>query len=182
MAEAHPDAYVLARPAESSRSYGTNPYTGYADPDSDPFIFDGESDDRLPPKERVVALLDGEPIAVPLSVVAKEQVVDLEAQGRDIVIFGAPGLRSALDAAELSAGKQIPATGVFSARVGGQRLTFEPAAKSGLFVDQQTGTSWNILGEAVDGKLVGSNLTRVEHVDTFWFAWAAFRPSTVLVR
>lgn len=179
--KSYPRGYVLARPQGSGRDYGKNPYEGYDQPDSDPFLFDGDVDDRLPPKERVVALLDGAPLAVPLSVVAKSGVVDLRDDGRDVVIFGAPGLRSALDAAEVSAGREIPATGVFDPRADGKHLTFEPARRGGLFVDDQTGSSWNILGEAVGGPLRGKRLTQVRHVDTFWFAWAAFKPSTVLV-
>ncbi len=179
--EAHPRGYVLARPKGSGRDYGKNPYTGYDQPDSDPFLFDGDVDDRLPPKERVVALLDDAPLAVPLAVVAERGVVDLRDVGRDVVIFGAPGLRSALDAAEVSAGREIPATGVFDPHAAGKRLTFEPARGGRLFVDDQTRSSWNILGEAVGGPLRGKRLTPVRHVDTFWFAWAAFEPSTLLV-
>lgn len=179
---AHPDGYVLARPTGSGRDYGRNPYVGYDKPGTEPFLFDGETDDRLPPKERVVALLDAQPLAVALSRVAQRRVVDLGDRGRDVVIFAAAGLRSALDAAELRAGRRIPATGVFRPRAGGQRLTFQTGAAAGVFVDDQTGTSWNILGEAVEGPLAGRRLSPVGHVDTFWFAWAAFRPSTLLVR
>ena len=179
---AHPDGHVLARPEGSGRDYGQNPYVGYDEPDSEPFLFDGESDDRLLPKERVVALLDGQPLAVPLSLVARRRVIDLGDRGRDVVIFGAAGLRSALDAAELSAGRKIPATGVFLPRAGGQRLTFQTGATADLFVDDETGTSWNILGEAVEGPLAGRRLSPVGHIDTFWFAWAAFRPSTEVLR
>lgn len=179
--QAHPDGYVMARPAGSGRDYGRTPYVGYDQPTTKPFLFDGKSDDRLPPKERVVAPLDGQPLAVPLSLVAQRRMVDLGDRGRDVVIFAAAGLRSALDAAELSAGHMIPAAGVFVPRAGGRRLTFHHSgAAAGLFVDDQTGTSWNILGEAVEGPLAGARLSPVGHVDTFWFAWAAFRPSTLL--
>jgi hypothetical protein len=34
------------------------------------------------------------------------------------------------------------------------------------------------LGNATAGPLAGSKLTPVAHVDTFWFAWAAFLPET----
>ncbi|MBW3591192.1 MAG: DUF3179 domain-containing protein, partial [Actinobacteria bacterium] len=44
--------------------------------------------------------------------------------------------------------------------------------------DQQTQSIWNVLGQAVDGPLSGKRLTAVPHVDTFWFAWAAFQPQT----
>ncbi len=49
------------------------------------------------------------------------------------------------------------------------------------FTDNETGSEWNVLGEATAGPLVGSKLTAVEHVDTFWFAWAAFAPDTRLI-
>jgi hypothetical protein len=44
----------------------------------------------------------------------------------------------------------------------------------------QTRSSWNLLGEAVEGPLSGSSLRPVLHTDTFWFAYAAFRPQTVV--
>jgi Protein of unknown function (DUF3179) len=41
----HPAAEVLSRDTGFERDYGTNPYTGYdADPESQPFLFDGEPD------------------------------------------------------------------------------------------------------------------------------------------
>jgi hypothetical protein len=33
-------------------------------------------------------------------------------------------------------------------------------------------------GEALDGPLAGERLEAVTHLDTFWFAWAAFLPET----
>ncbi|MFN0153756.1 MAG: DUF3179 domain-containing protein, partial [Gaiella sp.] len=65
----HPEAEILARPAESRRPgditgretpYGTNPYTGYDDVSSPPFFPAKNLDDtRLQPKERVVFLESG---------------------------------------------------------------------------------------------------------------------------
>ena len=40
---------------------------------------------------------------------------------------------------------------------------------------------WDVLGRAMVGPLAGETLEPVEHVDTFWFAWAAFQPDTVIV-
>ena len=63
-------------------------------------------------------------------------------------------------------------------KVGGQMLTF--SLQDGQIVDDQTGTSWNILGEAIDGELAGEQLERIVSGDHFWFSWAAFRPETVI--
>lgn len=49
------------------------------------------------------------------------------------------------------------------------------------FVDDETDSRWNVLGEAVDGPLEGTVLEPVAHLDTFWFAWASFRPDTEIV-
>jgi hypothetical protein len=55
-------------------------------------------------------------------------------------------------------------------------VTFEAVADG--FRDRETGTLWNLLGRAVRGPLEGRRLSAVPHVDAFWFAWAAFNPST----
>ena len=41
------------------RDYGRNPYRGYDDIDSTPFLLSGPPDPRLPPMERVVAITLG---------------------------------------------------------------------------------------------------------------------------
>lgn len=48
--------------------------------------------------------------------------------------------------------------------------------------DQETGSQWNLLGQAIDGPLAGAQLTPVVHLNTFWFAQAAFRPDTTVLR
>jgi hypothetical protein len=69
--EAHPDGWVLSRDTGAERDYGRNPYVGYDEATSDPFLFDGDADGRLAPKERVLGLGDAEdPVAVPLAVLA----------------------------------------------------------------------------------------------------------------
>ncbi len=68
---------------------------------------------------------------------------------------------------------------MFEAELDGRRLSFDRVVEG--FVDEQTGSLWNVLGEAVEGELAGRQLLRVAHVDTFWFAWAAFLPDTEIV-
>ena len=64
---------------------------------------------------------------------------------------------------------------MFSA-TGGKALTFEPVTDG--FRDRETESHWNLLGRALKGSLAGQRLRPVPHVDAFWFAWAAFNPST----
>jgi hypothetical protein len=64
--QAYPDGWVLSRDTGVTRDYGRNPYTGYDGPATQPFLFDGRPDPRLPPNERVAALGgDADPVAVP---------------------------------------------------------------------------------------------------------------------
>ena len=176
--QAHPNGWVLSRDTGVDRDYGRNPYVGYDEVASDPFLFDAEADPRFAPKERVVGLGGAhDPVAVPLVALSRAGVLEVVVSGEDVVLWAAEGLRSALDSAAVADGREIAATGAFTPRVAGRRLTFA-AVGDGAFRDKETGSTWDILGRAVDGSLRGSRLEPVEHVDTFWFSWAAFHPET----
>lgn len=181
LAAAAPDALVLSRDTGLSREYGANPYPGY-EGRGDDFLFRGPRDERIPPNERVVGLGDDEEaLAIPLSRLQEEGTVALTIAGQDVVALWAPGQASALDGAQVDTGVDVGQTAVFVARTAaGDPLTFATAETSGRFTDAETGSTWNLLGEAVDGPLVGEQLTPVAHDDTFWFVWFAFRQHTTL--
>ncbi|MCD9624251.1 DUF3179 domain-containing protein [Rhabdothermincola salaria] len=175
--EANPDGLVLSRETGHDRSYGRNPYPGYDDVNSEPFLFEGETDGRLAAKTRVVGVgLDAEPTAIRLEPLLDEGVLELELDGEPAVAWALPGTASALDAGDVPDGRDVGATGVFSRTVDGQDLTFSRTDDG--FRDDETGSAWNVLGQATSGPLEGSQLRAFEHVDTFWFAWAAFAPET----
>lgn len=46
------------------------------------------------------------------------------------------------------------------------------------FRDLETGSLWNIKGEAVQGELRGQRLAQVPAYQAYWFAWASFWPNT----
>ncbi|MGH9013300.1 MAG: DUF3179 domain-containing protein [Acidimicrobiia bacterium] len=175
--DANPDGLVLSRDTGHNRSYGENPYPGYDDVDDQPFLFEGETDGRLAAKERVVGIRQGsDALAIRTTELFERRVVEVEFDGSPVVVWLERGTASALDAGTVDAGRDVGATGVFESTVDGRRLTFE-ARKNG-FRDVETGSTWDVLGNATDGPLAGSKLTPLEHVDTFWFAWAAFLPET----
>ena len=176
--EAHPDGDVLARP-NMPRNYGYNPYVGY-DSTSRPFLFQGTPDSRLAPAERVLGLTtENDAIAYPFTALEEAGVVQDLFGGVEIAIFHKAGLASALDSSVISQGRDIGAVSVYDRQIGDQLLTFSPNA-DGTFSDAETGSTWDILGEAVDGPLAGEQLTPILHFDHFWFAWAAFFPATEL--
>ena len=178
---AYPDADVLSRDTGYQRSYGRNPYAGYDRADQSPFLFKGRPDDRLLPMERVVALeLDGQRLAFPYLALEQEPAVNHSVNGRDIVVLFQPGTASALDQSSIADSRDVGATGVFDAVLDGQALTFR--ATDNGFTDDQTGSAWNVLGQAVAGPLAGQSLTPIVHGNHFWFAWAAFAPDVEIYR
>jgi len=178
--DAHPDGLVLSRDTGHDRDYGRNPYPGYDDIDNPPFLFDGEVDDRLAAKTRVLGIgLDTTPTAIRLDPLLEVGVVAFDLDGAPAVAWALPGTASALDAGEITDGRDVGATGVFLPTHDGRALTFSRTDDG--FVDAQTGSRWDIFGTAVEGPLEGARLDAIEHVDTFWFAWGAFAPSTLVL-
>ena len=174
---AFPEADVLSRNTGHTRAYGNNPYYGYDRVDQSPFLFDGRPDDRLLPMERIAALvLDGQPLAFPFLTLEEEKAVNFASEGGDIVVLFRPGTASALDQSRISESRDVGSTGVFEAELEGQTLTFR--AEGDGFVDDRTGSTWNVLGQAVSGPLSSKALTPIVHGNHFWFAWAAFAPET----
>jgi Protein of unknown function (DUF3179) len=177
---AHPNAPVLTRDTGYRRDYGRNPYAGYDDPDGRLLVEppDGR-DPRLPVKERVIGIrLADQALAVPRQAVADAGVMSISLARREIVLWHRPGQRSALDDDDISAGQDIGTVSAFDPHIDGRTLTFAPQGTG--FRDSQTGSKWNVLGEAIAGPLNGRRLRPVTHLDTFWFAWVAFQPETRL--
>jgi hypothetical protein len=181
----HPDGVVLSRDTGFDREYGSNPYTAYdADPDSKPFLFRGEPDRSLPPKERVAAIQTGDRSAVvyPFSRLKDEAPINDQVDGRQMVVFFDPDVASALDNSLVSEGRDVGAAAVFERTGGGRALTFEPGEKAGAFRDRQTGSTWSMSGQATAGALKGTRLEQIPHDDQFWFALAAFFPGAEIRR
>ena len=175
--ESFADGQVLSRDTGFARSYGRAPYRGYDALDNRPFLFTGQIDSRLVAMERVVGLAFGdEVVAYPFMLFESHPVVNDTVGGQDIAIFYVGGTLSAFDGAGASASRQVGSTGVFDPNLDGQKLTFR--VESHRIVDDQTGSTWNILGKAIDGPLQGSTLEQVAHANHFWFAWSAFNPET----
>ena len=164
-----------------SRSYGRNPYVGYDRVDQPPFLFDGDQDDRLLSKESVAAIDSGDvSAALHLPVLESELVVNYPINEPGVAVFFKPGAVSALDKTLIVDAKDIGATGVFDAYLDGETLTF--SLKDGNFIDDQTGATWNILGEGLEGEMAGKSLTPIVHGNHFWFAWGALYPETLIYR
>ena len=173
----NPEGKVLSRDTGFSRNYGRNPYAGYDRADNPPFLFRGDLDGRLLPKERVATVTIGDvDAAFPFAILEKERAVNYTVNGQDLVVFFKSGTLSALDRGSIRDSRDVGATGVFDANLDRQKLTFRADGNS--LLDNETGSVWNILGEATAGPLAGQQLRPIVHANHFWFAWAAFKPDT----
>lgn len=175
---ANPGAAILSRETGHLRSYGQNPYPGYDDIDRPPFLYDGPSTPgTLPAVARILAVeIGSETVAYPYDVLSEEKVANDRVAEKDIVIFWTPGTASALDDRIISEGEDVGSAVAYSRVVDESSLTFRPEGQN--FVDNETGSTWNIQGLALSGPLAGERLEAVVGVNHFWFSWAAFKPET----
>jgi len=175
---AHPGGEVLSRETGYNRGYGQNPYAGYDDVDSSPFLYEGpKTPGDLPPMARVITVdAEEEPVAYPYEVLRETPAINDVVDGEPIAVLWQEGTASALDEQSIDAGRDVGSAGAFSRELDGRTLTFHSEG-DGIF-DKETDSEWNVLGRAVAGELEGSRLEPVVSIDHFWFSWAAFRPET----
>jgi len=178
-----PNGLVLDRAATGfDRPYGENPYVGYDNPDSTPFLFRGTVDDRARAKQRVVGVaIDGAARAWTLQAISGNdaQATNTAVGDTSLVILWKAGQATALETRQIISGRDVGSVGVFSPVVAGETLTF--SAEDGEFVDAATDSRWDVAGRAVSGPLAGTQLEQIHHLDTFWFSWSTYQPGTDLI-
>jgi hypothetical protein len=96
--------------------------------------------------------------------------------GTPLVVLHQGGTLSALDGAVIAASRDVGAAAAFDRSIDDQVLTF--SVRADQFIDNQTNSTWDILGRATAGPLVGNRLRPLVSANHFWFAWAVFRPDT----
>ena len=155
-AMAFPEGKLLSRDTGFRRNYDSPPYSGY-DSGGVPFLFTGEFDPRLVPTERVVGLsVEGEDVAYPFTRLQEHPVINDSVNGTDVVIFYVGGTLSPFGGFRGTPNMVVGATAVYGPFVDGQKLTF--AVQNDVIVDEDTGSKWNILGQAVEGPLKDNQL------------------------
>jgi hypothetical protein len=174
---AYPGGTVLSRETGHQRPYGRNPYRGYDRIGENPFLFSDPVDSRLPAMERVLAAsLKGVHRLYPLSHLERLGVVNDTLKGTPIVAMSSRGMLSPLDDAMIARSRTIVAAAAFERRVAELSLSFE--IDGGVIRDRETGSQWNVLGQAVSGPMKGRRLSPVPGGVHFAFAWLAFQPQS----
>lgn len=119
-------------------------------------------DERLPHNTLVLGVENGANArAYPLQALARiGPVVNDSLGGAEIVLRCRPGTMQAL---------------AFHRRVGDRILVFAYSETGGVH-DEQTGSVWNEMGEAVAGPLAGTQLAYLESGVGEWYEFAAYHP------
>lgn len=173
--DAFPQALSLAQDTGFDIDYGTNPYASYSSSDQ-PFLFDEEPDPRFPALSRVIGVSIGDiDRGYPFDLIGEERAVNDVVGETPVAVLWGGDTADALDSASIAAGDAIGTGIAFDRRVDGQTLTFS-AAGDDRFTDEETSSTWNLLGQAIDGPLEGEQLETVNHRNEFWFVWASFFP------
>jgi Protein of unknown function (DUF3179)/WD domain, G-beta repeat len=134
----------------------------------------GPEDGRLPADTAVLAVFDGKQArAYPLGALQKAGLIQETVAGKARVVLWYGPTRTA--AAYLSQASPPQMDGGTPRPVTLRRDGKERVAP---FVDQETGSRWDIAGRAVAGELKGWTLTWLDGVQVQWFAWAAEHPET----
>ena len=116
-----PGGEVLSKNTGLGRRYDENPYVDYDTVDNPRFLFTGDLDGRLQPKERVAAIsVDGVDVAFPFSLLAEEGAVNYQVNGVDVAVFFKFGTNSALGGPVISISDDIGSTAVFNAVLDGE--------------------------------------------------------------
>lgn len=173
--ESFPEALSLSQDTGFGVNYGVNPYRSYSSSDQ-PFLFDEEPDPRFPALSRVVGVsIDEVDKAYPFDVLREERAVNDVVAGTPVAVLWGGDTADALDSASIAAGDAIGTAIAFDRRVDERTLTFSPAGDD-RFTDEETASTWNLLGQAIEGPLEGMQLGTANHRNEFWFAWAGFFP------
>ena len=161
--EEHPETLVLSRETGFPRSYDRDPFAGYRDQVNDerfPFPVSADAlDGRLAAGDEVLGLtVGGESRAYSARALGNAAVSDTLG-GEEIVVFST---------------ENGPTAAAYLADTGDGKLSFSYADNQ--YRDAETGSVWNLSGEAVSGPLQGAALELLPSRYTFWFAYIAAFP------
>ncbi|WP_431125566.1 DUF3179 domain-containing protein [Flagellimonas flava] len=155
-----PEVRVVSTNTGFSRTYGVSPYGNY-NTDHDFFLFPVDKDPRLPSKEKVLAILNGNRAkAYQFSDFQSENVLRDLYGGNELLLVGNQNFIT-----------------VFALDEDTVNLEFEYAFAAGngaIVLTDNEGNEWNVFGEAVSGPRQGERLGQVDALMAQWFSIPAF--------
>ncbi|HFA47641.1 MAG TPA: DUF3179 domain-containing protein [Bacteroidetes bacterium] len=160
-----PDAKVMTTNTGFSRNYERYPYGDYRTNNNNLLFPIAKDDDRLPRKERGLAVIINEKAKFYRfdsfaggDLVVKEDVFE----STDLVVFGSQNKNFMV---------------AFNARMeDGTKLEFSVSGTDAGTVTDNEGNIWNLFGEAVSGPRAGTKLPSIDNLIGYWFSFGAFYP------
>lgn len=162
--EMFPASKVVSRSTGYNRNYNRYPYGNYKS-DNDFLIFPvSNKDDRLPSKERVLAVISGNDAkAYRFEAFMDDGVIEDIFQSKSLVIRG-----SAEDNLMVAFFRELD---------DGTELSFEAVENDlPIILEDHEGTTWDVFGRGVSGPRAGEKLTHVTQMMGYWFSFPAFYP------
>lgn len=159
----HPDSEVLSRQTGSFRNYDVFPYGDYDSNNSVYFPVAHQSSQFSPKKLVIGARAGTESVAVLKDELKNLRVANLLLAGEPVV-----GLYDDL----------VDNGRLFSRTVNGDPHSF--AYENSKIVDVETSTTWDPIGQALEGPLAGAKLREIPSLQVMWFGWYAFHPTTAI--
>ncbi|MEX0291190.1 MAG: DUF3179 domain-containing (seleno)protein, partial [Flavobacteriaceae bacterium] len=154
----YPDTRILSLNTGFARTYGVYPYVDYRT-NNDFFLFPVPMDDRLPSKERVLAIVDSEQAKVyRFDDLISENLVRDTFAGKEYLVVGNENFMMSYELPpNLS---QLEFTYTFN--------------DTEVVLNDDEGNAWNIFGEAVSGPRAGQSLKTGNAFMAYWFSIPAF--------
>ena len=156
-------------------------YVHYDVPKAKPIFAVGPFDERLRALQRVEIIeIDGARVAVPFPEgdAVQDSVFTIDVAARRVVLLFDASTVSEVDNRRMFDSRHIGRFSAFEAPDG----AFTPVRDgTGAFSDE-TGTVWDMLGNAVDGTGAGARLTPVTHYTSFWFSASGNYPGLQLAQ
>lgn len=179
--KSYPNTLILSKNTGYKRDYGRNPYRGYDNINQSPFMMKTPTDPRLPPMRRVATVsLNDKDKAYSYKTLRNKKVINDKFENKKLVLFYKDEIVSALDKRKISNSKDVGSVVVYDRVL--KNKTYSFYFKDGFYYDMQTNSKWNIFGQAIKGKLRGEELNTITHGSHFWFAWAVFKPNTIIYK
>ncbi len=166
--DSYPSTKVVSTNTGHSRNYGNYPYGDYKAHNNLIFPINNH-DDRLPKKERVLAIIVNDNMIVYRfdSFEHSLSLVPDEFQSKKMVVAGSKNLNLMV---------------AFNRELAdGTLLDFEPVQNElpVVLVDNE-GTRWDVLGRGISGPRAGQQLQQETQMMGYWFSFAAFYPDVTL--
>lgn len=167
-----PNSTVVTTNTGHGRVYGVYPYGDYDQRGNGGLTFPSSpfSSER-PPKEPVLGIHEGDDaLGFPYGA--------FEDGGENVAVNETVGQRAVV----VTWNNAEKTAVAFDRTVAGQTLTLTMSDPDAMtMTDAETGSTWDVRGEAVSGPLTGERLSMVaDAYVVFWFAWSIYYPDTRL--